>query len=105
MDGTNQESDAETTFRKPLRKAHKPPPFTLLDGLVEEFQYHVNVRAKEAFINSIRKEGILMPEMESSDLTFPSYRLLDMKSYKERGILWSYSIVRVRRSEEIIEEG
>ncbi len=71
----------------------------------DEFEYHVHIRAKEAFINSLRNEGVLLPQVETDDLTFTLDRLIDMKNYKKRGLVWSFTTARVRKTKEIIEEG
>jgi len=73
--------------------------------LEDEFEYHVHVRAKEAFINSLRNEGINLPQTDAEDLSFSSEKLIDMKTYKKRGMVWSYTVARLHKTKEIIEEG
>jgi hypothetical protein len=68
-----------------------------------EYQYVVNVRAIETFVNTMSREGLALPQQ--SAISFRSRRLLNMRKLKERGILWSYSIIRVRTVEDVLEEG
>ncbi len=73
--------------------------------MVEEYVYHVDVRANEAFANAVRREGVNLPDVALGRIVFSHEGLLDMKSYKRRGLIWSYSIVRIVRNEEEIERG
>jgi hypothetical protein len=50
------------------------------------------------------REGLNIPE-RSSGVSFTLPRRLNMRVLKERGVLYSYSVIRVRMVEEIIEEG
>ncbi len=75
-----------------------------VEGSDTEYQYVVQVRASETFANVMRRQGIALPE-DTVHLSFTSPRRLDMKGYKEGGLIWSCSIIRVLWSEEVIEEG
>jgi hypothetical protein len=74
------------------------------EAIDTEFKYIVQVRAFETFRNTLRREGLAMPETVVNNLSFASSKRLDMKSYKARGLIWSYSIIRVRKVEDVIEE-
>jgi hypothetical protein len=69
-----------------------------------EYRYLVKPRALETFVNLMKHEGIIITD-PSATLSFPSPRILDMKSLKERGVLWSYTIIRITKNEELIEIG
>jgi hypothetical protein len=69
-----------------------------------EFKYIVHIRAFETFRNTLRREGIAMPEALASNLSFASFKRFNMREYQARGLIWSYSIIRVRRVEDVIEE-
>jgi len=69
-----------------------------------EFQYIVNIRAFETFRNLLRQEQIQIPE-GSNHVTFTVPKRLDMKGYKERGLIWSYTVIRLRRTQDVVEEG
>ncbi len=69
-----------------------------------QYQYIVNVRAVETFANMMSRLGINIT-YTSKNLSFTAPRLLNMKAMKERGIIFSYSIIRVRTVEDVIEEG
>jgi ribosomal protein S14 len=49
------------------------------------------------------REGIIIPD-KSTHVSFTSPKRLDMRSFKERGLIRSYSISRVRFREEVVEE-
>jgi hypothetical protein len=69
-----------------------------------EYRYIVQISAFESFRNIARREGIVIPE-SSTYASFTTPKRLDMRGYKQRGLIWSYSVIKVRRHEEIIEEG
>ena len=69
-----------------------------------EYRYVVKVRAIEAFPNRVRREGINVPD-SSQQVTFTSSKLLNLKEYKANGLVWSYTVVRRRYTEEVFEEG
>jgi hypothetical protein len=69
-----------------------------------QYQYVVNIRAIETFVNLMAREGLNIPE-RSSSVSFTLPRRLNMKVLKERGVLYSYSVIRVRRVEDVVEEG
>lgn len=79
-------------------------PLRDVEGSDTEYQYVVHVRASETFANVMRRLGISVPE-DTVHVSFTSPRRLNMKGYKEGGLIWSYSIIRVRWSEEVVEEG
>jgi hypothetical protein len=68
-----------------------------------EYQYIVRVKAFETLRNMLQREGIVIPET-SDHVSFSSPKLFDMKGLKRGGVVWSYSIIRVRKVEEIFEE-
>jgi hypothetical protein len=73
--------------------------------LSEEFEYHVQLKAIEAFYNIMQREGVALPGMTGFSLSFTSEKRLDMKRLKDRGIIRSYKVTRVRHEEEVVEEG
>ncbi len=73
-------------------------------GLDPEYHYIVHIKAMETFTNFMRREGIVIPE-GMAHVSFTSSARLNMKGYKEMGMIWSYSIIRVRKDEDVIEEG
>ena len=70
-----------------------------------EYKYIVHVRGLETFRNVMRQEGINIAETSNPHTSFTSTKRLDMKSYKGNGLIWSYSMIRVTRNEDVIEEG
>jgi len=76
-----------------------------VESLDTEYKYIVHVRGLETFRNVMRQEGINIPETSNPHASLTSTKRLDMKSYKENGLVWSYSIIRVTRNEDVIEEG
>jgi hypothetical protein len=69
-----------------------------------EYRYIVHIKAWETFVNMMRREGIIIPE-GSHFVSFTSTKRLYMKGHRDNGLVWSYSIIRVARSEDVIEEG
>ena len=69
-----------------------------------EYKYIVEVKASETFNNIMRREGIPVAD-GSAHVSFTSTKRLDMKRYKQNGLLRSYSVIRVRKIEEVVEEG
>ncbi len=70
-----------------------------------EYRYIVHVRAAETFFNWMERDGTLIPHSQSQHLRFSWPKLLDMKSLKERGLIWSYSVIQVQSVENVVEEG
>jgi hypothetical protein len=75
------------------------------EGPDTEYKYIANIKAFETFRNIVRGQGVSMPETGGGNVSFTSPKRLDMKAYKDGGLLWSYSVIRVRRVEEVVEEG
>ena len=48
--------------------------------------------------------GVRIPET-SSHVSFTSTKRLDLRAYRDKRIIWSYSIIKVTRNEDVIEEG
>jgi hypothetical protein len=76
-----------------------------VERLDTEYKYIVRVRGLETFRNLMRREGISIPETSNPHTSFTSTKRLPMKSYKEDGLIWSYSVIRVIRNEDVVEEG
>ncbi len=74
------------------------------EGLDIEYQYSVHVTAGETLANILRRQGIAVPET-APHVTFTSPTRIDLKPLKEKRIIKSYSISKVRRATELIEEG
>ncbi len=71
----------------------------------EGYEYVADVKARETFRNIIRGHGITPRERDGRKVVFTSEKLLDMKGMKERGLLWSYAIARVKKVKELVEVG
>jgi len=73
-------------------------------GADTEYQYFVHVKALDTFANLIRPYGIVTNQaVLTPHLVFTSRRRLNMKEFKDKGLIRSYSIVR--RNDKIIEQG
>ena len=70
----------------------------------EEYEYTVNVSALETFRNHLEKNGVGVTEVGNKTV-FTAWKRLNMKALKERGTIRSYSIVRLRRHKQLVEEG
>ena len=69
-----------------------------------EYKYIVHVRALETFRNIMAIASVHIPDT-SSHVSFTSGKRLDLKACKEKGVIWSYSTIRVTRNEDVVEEG
>jgi hypothetical protein len=69
------------------------------------YEYIVDVKAKETFRNTLRGMGISAREGDGRKVAFTSERLIDLKAMKERGLLWSYAVAKVKRVKELLEVG
>ena len=69
-----------------------------------EYKYIVHVRALETFRNKMGTIGVRIPET-SSHVSFTSSKRLDLRAYRDKRIIWSYSIIKVTRNEDVVEEG
>jgi hypothetical protein len=78
--------------------------FSIAKGERLDYEYTVHVRAWETFGNLMRGHGVSLREGDRN-VTFSTEKRIDMKKLKERGLLWSYVIAKVRRSKEIVETG
>jgi hypothetical protein len=74
---------------------------------LDEYEYRVEAQALETFTNLMRFQGVSMPWGGPANgiIVFTSDRLLNMRRLKERGIIKSYTIIRLTRRDEVIEEG
>lgn len=79
-------------------------PTERVQGPEIEYQYIAHLRAAETFANVVSRVGIKIPG-NSAHVSFTSPRRLDMRGFKEHGLVWSYSIIRVRKVADVIEEG
>ncbi len=74
----------------------------------QEYRYIVETVAAETFTNLMLREGIdvMRAQLASQpQRVFTCDRLLDMRVLKERGIISSYSIIKIVRTEELVEQG
>ncbi len=69
-----------------------------------EYRYIVHVRALETFVNRVRREGINIPD-GAQRVSFASPKRLDLAQDKQNGLIWSYSVIERRYTEDLIEEG
>ena len=70
----------------------------------DEYAYTVVPAASETFRNLMLREGITTA-WDSKRITFTSDKLLNMRRLKERGIIKSYTISKLSRKGETVEEG
>ena len=70
----------------------------------DEYEYTVAVKATETFKNTLSKQGVDLPAV-TSITKFSSSKLLDMKALKQRGLIGSYTIVRVMTVRQLVETG
>jgi len=70
----------------------------------EEYEYTAEIKAFEAFRNVMRREEISLSEGDGR-VTFRSRKFFDMKAFKKMGLVWSYTIARVKTRGEVVEEG
>lgn len=69
------------------------------------FEYTVHVKAWETFRNLMRGYGVSLREGGGTQVTFGSEKRIDMRRMKEKGLLWSYAVAKIRKSKETIETG
>ena len=50
------------------------------------------------------RQAIIIPE-GSHFVSFTSTKRIYMKGHRDNGLVWSYSIIKVARTEDVIEEG
>jgi hypothetical protein len=86
-----------------LNEQRTTPSAESAEGTDIHYQYIVSIRAIETFVNLMAREGINIERSSNASFTLP--RRLNMRALKERGVLYSYSVIRVRRVEDVIEEG
>jgi hypothetical protein len=86
------------------RESQTRGAFPNVPELDVEYRYIVHVKAWETFVNMMRREGIIIPE-GSHFVSFTSTKRIYMKGHKDNGLVWSYSIIKVTRTEDIVEEG
>jgi hypothetical protein len=86
------------------REAQTRGALSNVPDLGVEYRYIVHVKAWETFVNMMRREGIIIPE-GSHFVSFTSSNRIFMKGHKDNGLVWSYSIIKVARTEDVIEEG
>jgi hypothetical protein len=70
----------------------------------DEYAYTVVPAALETFRNLMLREGIVTV-WENKRITFASDKLLNMRRLKEIGIIKSYTISKLSRKRETVEEG
>jgi hypothetical protein len=67
----------------------------------------VEIKAAETFANLVLREGVELMDLALGDRrrVFTCDRLLDMRRLKTRGIIGSYKITRIVKTERTIEKG
>jgi hypothetical protein len=75
-----------------------------LPAIEDEYAYTVVPAALETFRNLMLREGITTA-WDTKSITFTSDKLLNMRRLKERGIIKSYTISKLSRKGETVEEG
>ncbi len=68
------------------------------------YEYSVEPAAAETVTNLMRREGITVG-FDGSMMVFTGDRLLDMRKLKARGVIRSYTITKLVRSYQVVEEG
>ena len=81
-----------------------PESSSIIEEESEGFEYTADVRAWETFRNILRNYGVDLPQ-RNGRLTFTSETRIDMKEMKEKGLLWSYAVAKVKRVKELDEVG
>jgi hypothetical protein len=71
----------------------------------EGWEYIADVRAWETVSNILRGYGVSLREGGGRTVTFSSQKRINMKGLKERRLLWSYSVAKVKRIKELVEVG
>jgi hypothetical protein len=71
----------------------------------EEYGYVVEVAGAETFANLMSNQGIIVQSVGTRLVEFKSEKLIDMKSLKTKGVVRAYKIVKIERTERLIEEG
>ncbi len=89
--------------RRPDPEASEASP--VISEEPEGYEYIADVKAKETFRNTLRGFGITPREGQGRRVTFTTEKRLDMKGMKERGLLWSYAIAKVKKVKELLEVG
>ncbi len=92
-----------TAMDRGLRSLQETRAAQFPDGLGEEYRYSVRVRALETFANVMDRMGIVI-QRDSPLVTFTSVKHIDLRAFKERGLVWSYTVVRRRYEEQTVEE-
>lgn len=69
---------------------------------IQEYEYVVEVRALETFINVMNRQGVRVT-LSGQQATFTSEERFNMKRLQEMGLIRSYAIIRVRKGTEVIE--
>ncbi len=87
------------------KKVLNPEDSPIIEEESEEYEYTADVRAWETFCNILRGYGVALLEGEGREVTFTSHKRIDMKGMKEKGLLWSYAVAKVKRVKELLEVG
>jgi hypothetical protein len=77
----------------------------IVDEEFEGYEYTVDVRAWETFSNIMRGHGVALHEGGGRRVSFSTKDRVDMKVMKEKGLLWSYAVARVKKVKELLEVG
>ena len=75
----------------------------VIEEEVEGYEYTVDVSAWETFSNILRGFGVALHEGEGRRVTFSSKYRLDLKEMKQKGLLRSYAVAKVKRVKELLE--
>jgi hypothetical protein len=68
------------------------------------YEYIADVRAWETVSNILRSYGIAV-QGSGRKVTFTSEDRIDMKRMRDKGLLWSYAVAKVKRVKELVEVG
>jgi hypothetical protein len=78
---------------------------SVIDEEFEGYEYTVDVRAWETFSNILRGQGVALHERGGRRVSFSTRERIDVKGMKEKGLLWSYAVAKVKRVKELLEVG
>jgi hypothetical protein len=75
----------------------------IIEEELEGYEYNADVIAWETFRNIVRGYGVALHEGGGRRVTFSSKIRLDLKGMKEKGVLRSYAVAKVKRVKELLE--
>ncbi len=99
--GTNERVSLLSQDNEHLNREGSP----IIEEEPEGYEYAADVKAWETFSNILRVYEVALRDEGGRKVTFRSDKLIDMKGMKEKGVLWSYAVAKVKRVKELLEVG